>query len=129
VQEIKGFEQVTPLPNVPDWFLGVINLRGAVVPVLDLRVRLGLEPRPHDRLTVIVILSIGERIVGLVVDAVSDVVDLPVATIEPPPAIGTAVGSSFLQGIARRESELLLLLDVQRVVGASALAVPAALAA
>ena len=77
VQEIKGYSGITPIPNTPPEIKGVMNLRGTVVPVLDLRVKFSMETREYDKFTVIILVTVGEKIVGLVVDAVSDVLDIP----------------------------------------------------
>lgn len=117
VQEIKGFTAVTPIPGAPGDVKGVMNLRGTVVPVFDLRVKFGMSAKDDDRFTVIVVVNVGTRVVGLVVDAVSDVLDIPNGAIDASPDLGGAVDTTMLQGIARSGERLVTLLDIDRVVG------------
>jgi purine-binding chemotaxis protein CheW len=117
VQEIKGFSAVTPIPNSPAYVKGVMNLRGTVVPIFDLRLKFGMESQAYDRFTVIVVVNVGERIVGLVVDAVSDVLDIGNDSIEPAPDLGASIDTSVLQGIARNQDRLISLLAIDQVVG------------
>jgi purine-binding chemotaxis protein CheW len=93
-----------------------MNLRGTVVPVVGLRERFGLPTIAYDKFTVIVIVTVGQRVVGIVVDAVSDVLDLGPSDIESPPEFGTRVDTSMLTGVAKREERLVMLLDVERLV-------------
>lgn len=118
VQEIKGFTAVTPIPNAPAFVKGVMNLRGTVVPVFDLRLKFGMSTKEYDRFTVIVVVNVGARVVGLVVDAVSDVLDIASDAIDTSPDLGGAVDTTILQGIARNGDRLVTLLDIDRVVGA-----------
>jgi purine-binding chemotaxis protein CheW len=120
VQEIKGFTAVTPIPNSPAFVKGVMNLRGTVVPVFDLRLKFGMSSKDYDRFTVIVVVNVGSRVVGLVVDAVSDVLDIANRAIDTSPDLGASVDTSILQGIARNGDRLITLLDIDRVVGAEA---------
>ena len=132
VQEIKGYSSVTSIPNAPAWVKGVMNLRGTVVPVFDMRLKFGMEPRAYDRFTVIVVVNVGVRVVGLIVDSVSDVLDIPASAIEPTPDLGAGVDTRVLQGIARTNERLVTLLDIDAVVeldGAAARAVVEPLAA
>jgi len=117
VQEIKGFSSVTSIPNAPPWVKGVMNLRGTVVPVFDMRSKFGMEVRAYDRFTVIVVVNVGTRVVGLIVDAVSDVLDIERDAIEPVPDLGAAIDTSVIHGIARQGDRLITLLDIDRVVG------------
>ncbi len=117
VQEIKGFSAVTPIPNSPAYVKGVMNLRGTVVPIFDLRLKFGMDPQAYDRFTVIVVVNVGARIVGLVVDAVLDVLDIENASIEPAPDLGASIDTSVLQGIARNQDRLISLLAIDQVVG------------
>lgn len=122
VQEIKGWSAVTPIPNAPSYVKGVMNLRGTVVPILDLRIKFGLSAPAYDRFTVIVVVTVASRVVGLVVDAVSDVLDLPEAEIERDVDLGGHVDTRTLSGIARHENRLITLLNIDTVVGAELLA-------
>lgn len=118
VQEIKGYSAVTPIPNTPRYIKGVMNLRGTVVPVVDLRLKLGMPDAEYNRFTVVIMVTVGERVVGLVVDAVSDVFDIAAADIVPAPEMGAGVDTSFLTGMAKSEDRLISLLAIERIVGA-----------
>ena len=117
VQEIKGYTTVTPIPNTPAYIKGVMNLRGTVVPVLDLRIKFGNPDPQYDKFTVIMVVNIGNRVVGLVVDSVQDVLNIKVDAIEPSPNLGSGIDTSFLTGMAKQEDRLIALLDIHKVVG------------
>ena len=125
VQEIKGFEAATPLPNTPEHVLGVINLRGTVIPIVDLRKRFGLPPAEYGATTVIIVVRISsedhERTMGLVVDAVSDVYNIPSESVQPPPALAGAVEAEAVLGLSTVESTMVILLDVDRVMAGTLL--------
>ncbi len=125
VQEIKGYSAITPIPNTPPHIKGVMNLRGTVVPVMDLRVRFGLAEGVLDRFTVVIVVTAGTRIVGLVVDAVSDVLDIEASDVVPAPEMGQSVDTSYLTGMAKSEDRLISLLAIDRVVGIDSLAAAA----
>ncbi|MBN9517537.1 purine-binding chemotaxis protein CheW [bacterium] len=126
VQEIKGYSKVTPLPNTPPEVKGVMNLRGTVVPILDLRTRFGLPGAEYDRFTVVIVVTVGPKVVGLVVDAVSDVLNVAPAELVPTPDLGAGVDTSFLTGMARAGDRLVTLLNIDRLVGATPDGGPAA---
>lgn len=115
VQEIKGHLGITPIPNTPPEIKGVMNLRGTVVPVVDLRVKFSMEPRDYDKFTVIILVNVGERILGLVVDAVSDVLDIPAGQVRPAPELGRT-DTRFIVGMATVAEKLVVLLDVAKLV-------------
>jgi purine-binding chemotaxis protein CheW len=123
VQEIKGWDTVTRVPYSPNYVLGVINLRGAIVPVIDLRVRFGLERAAFDSTTVTVVVHVagerGERIVGVVVDAVSEVYNVAVETIRPPPDVSGSIDNMFVKGLVNLDGKLVILLDIERLVVSS----------
>ena len=120
VREIKGWTETTPIPKAPSHMRGVINLRGAVVPVIDLSVRFGKPASPVTKRTCIVIIEIeasGERhILGVVVDAVNAVLDIPASEIEPPPAFGARIRTDFIQGMGKVNGKFVVLLDVDHVL-------------
>jgi len=120
VQEIKGYSKVTPLPNTPREVRGVMNLRGTVVPIIDLRCRFGLTEAAYTRFTVIIVVTVGTKIVGLVVDAVSDVLNVGSADMVPTPDLGAGVDTSFMTGMARTGDRLVTLLNIDRLVGNTA---------
>lgn len=119
VQEIRGYDSVTRLPDAPDFIKGVINLRGTIVPVVDLRIKFHLGQPVYDKLTVMIILSLGSRTVGVVVDAVSDVIALFASQIQPPPEFGGAVDTQYLCGIGTLDERMLMMLDIERLMKSS----------
>ena len=112
VQEIKNFTRVTPIPNMPECIKGVMNLRGTVVPVIDLRQRFNMPSIEYNQFTVIIVVNVGKKIVGLVVDAVSDVLNVGEDAIEGPPELGS-IDTSFIQGLAKSGERLVSLLDIE----------------
>jgi purine-binding chemotaxis protein CheW len=121
VQEIRGYEKVTPIPSAPAYLKGVMNLRGIIVPVIDMRIKFGLgEPR-YDAFTVVVILRLAGRVIGIVVDGVSDVLQLAAGDVRAAPQLGTVVDSSFLAGIATQGERLVLLIDIEKFLSSGEL--------
>ena len=122
IKEIIEYPEITSVPMMPDYFRGVINLRGAVVPVVDLQVRFGRAVSAVSKRTGIVIIEAlagGERqVVGLVVDAVNAVLDIPAGDIEPPPTFGVSVRAEFIHGMAKVDGRFVILLDVDHVLSA-----------
>jgi len=116
VQEIKGYTDVTRIPNTPDYIKGVLNLRGTIVPIVNLRMKFGMEQIDHTAITVIVVVEVKGRVMGMIVDTVSDVLTLPAKEIKPPPSLGTKVDTSFIDGIGTSEERLVTLLDIDRVL-------------
>ncbi len=116
VQEIKGYTAVTRIPNTPDYIKGVLNLRGTIVPIVDLRTKFGLEKVEATMFTVIVVVVVRDRVMGLVVDAVSDVLNIAAKDVQPPPEFGTRVDVSFVKGIGKCGERLVTILDIDRVL-------------
>ncbi len=116
VQEIKGYSAVTPIPNTPPHIKGVINLRGTVVPVVDLRAKFSMETIEYNKFTVIILLTVGSKVIGLVVDAVSDVLDIPDSEIRPAPDLGARVDTRFITGMAAIGDRMTVLLDIDRLL-------------
>ena len=116
VQEIRMFESVTKLPQTPDYIKGVINLRGVIAPVIDLRVKFGFENAEYGPFTVLVVLRVCERLAAVVVDAVADVIGLSEAEIKPPPELGTAVNIEYVMGLGTRGGQMLILLDIEKLI-------------
>ena len=116
VQEIKGYAPVTPIPNTPEWVRGVMNLRGTIVPVIDLRLRLGMPAADYGPFTVIVVLAVGTKVVGTIVDAVSDVLTIPQAGVQTPPDLGVGPDLRFVCGIAQANEKLVVLLDAEALL-------------
>ena len=116
VQEIRGYEKVTPIPSAPDYLKGVVNLRGVIVPVIDMRVKFRFAEVRYDSFTVVVILRIGGRVIGLVVDGVSDVVGFAESEVKPAPQLGSLVDGSFLDGVATQDERMVLLVDIEKLL-------------
>lgn len=116
VQEIIRTMEITKVPRAPDSVEGVINLRGKVIPIVDLRKRFGMEPRSHDSHTRIMVVEIHAMIVGFVVDSVSEVLRIQSNTVEPPPLIVSGVDSEYINGVGKLDGRLLLLIDLDRLL-------------
>ncbi|MDQ3261250.1 MAG: chemotaxis protein CheW [Pseudomonadota bacterium] len=115
VQEIRGYEPVTPLPNTPAFMKGVVNLRGLIVPIIDLRIKLDLYKVEYDQFTVVIILGIRGRIIGVVVDSVSDVVALEADEIKPAPQMGAAIKTDYINGLASVDERMLIIIDIEKL--------------
>ena len=116
VQEVLRISEIAPVPGAPDYVLGIINLRGNVVTVIDTRKRFGLKPRELGDSTRIVIVEANEQVVGILVDSVAEVVDLKVSEIESAPNVGTEESSKFIQGVASQDDELLIIVDLNKLL-------------
>jgi purine-binding chemotaxis protein CheW len=116
VREIRGWTPVTRIPQAPSYVLGVLNLRGAIVPVLDMRLRFGLAREEYTATTVTVIITVAGRNFGVVVDAVSDVLDVIDDQVRPVPDMGTTVDTEYLKGLTSIEERMVLLLDVDKLL-------------
>jgi purine-binding chemotaxis protein CheW len=121
VQEIRGYEKVTPLPGAPAYLKGVVNLRGIIVPVIDLRIKFGTAELRYDSFTVVVILRLAGRVIGIVVDGVSDVVQLADNDVKPAPHLGSVVEATFLAGLATKDDRMILLLDIEKLLSSGEL--------
>jgi len=122
VQEIRGWEVPTAIAGTPEFIKGVINLRGTIVPIVDLRLKFGLEKANYDEFTVVIILSVARRVVGIVVDAVSDVVTLAPQEIRPAPEFGAAVDARFITGLGTLGERMLVLADIERLMTSAEMA-------
>jgi purine-binding chemotaxis protein CheW len=116
VQEIRGYDQVTRLPGAPDFVKGAINLRGLIVPVVDMRLKFELSQATYDDTTVMIVLSVAGRTIGVVVDGVSDVLRLDAAQVRPVPDLGSAIDRQFLMGLGVVDERMLILLDIERLM-------------
>ena len=116
VQEIRGYSAVTPIPNTPSYVKGVINLRGTVVPVVDLRAKFSMATAEYYKFTVIIVVTVGAKVTGLVVDAVSDVLDVPAAEMRVAPDLGARVDTRFIRGMATIGDRMTVLLDIDRLL-------------
>ncbi|MBD5558724.1 MAG: chemotaxis protein CheW [Desulfovibrio sp.] len=116
VQEIIRTMEITKVPRAPEFVEGVINLRGKVIPIIDLRRRFGLAPKAHDKNTRIIVIEINNIIVGFVVDAVSEVLRIPASTVEPPPPVVAGVESDYISGVGQLQDRLLIMLDLDKLL-------------
>src|SRR6195952_4864198 len=119
VQEIRGYEAVTRIANAPEFIKGVINLRGIIIPVVDMRIKFNLGEPTYDQFTVVIILSIAGRVMGMVVDSVSDVTTLQPDQIRPAPQMGSALNTDYLVGLGTVEERMLILLDIERLMSSA----------
>lgn len=121
VREIIGIMDITPVPHTPEFVKGVINLRGRVIPVLDLRLKFDMESKEYTDRTCIIVVEIlgqsGSIQVGMVVDAVSEVLNISAQEIEPPPSFGTNVDTAYILGMAKIKGKVKILLDIDRILG------------
>ncbi len=116
VKEILGMTEITHVPNSLSFMRGVINLRGAVVPVVDMRLKFQLQEKEYDTFTVIIIVEVRERLIGMIVDTVSDVASIPVSTIQNTPHFTSKIETDFIKGIGQIESLLVIILDVDKIL-------------
>jgi purine-binding chemotaxis protein CheW len=123
IQEIRGYTPATPIPNVKPHILGVMNLRGTVLPVVDLRVKFGLPAVVYDKFTVIVIAMVADKMVGLLVDAVSDVLQVPQEEMREAPDFGPAVDIRFINGVFETKDHLAIALNLEKLLNENELAV------
>lgn len=127
VQEIKGWDDVTQVPNTPEYIRGVINLRGTIVPIIDLRIRFSMEQLDYGPTTVVIVLKVissngSSRIMGIVVDGVSDVYNMKKDQIKAAPDFGDGVDSSFVKGLATVEEKMVIILDIDHMLNSNELA-------
>ena len=118
VQEIIRYIEATPIPNMPDFVKGVTNLRGTILPILDMRMRFGMPPGHYEtsEFAIIIIAYVGAKHVGLIADAIADVIFLPKNTIAPPPDLPTLVDTDFIQGMGEVRNEMVILLDMDKIL-------------
>jgi purine-binding chemotaxis protein CheW len=119
VQEIRGYEAVTRIANAPEFIKGVINLRGIIIPVVDMRIKFKLGTPTYDQFTVVIILNIGGRIMGMVVDSVSDVTTLTPDQVKPAPDMGSAFSAEYLIGLGTLDERMLILIDIDKLMSSS----------
>ena len=128
VQEIRSFERPTRMANAPEHILGVVNLRGVIVPIVDMRIKFNLSVVNYDTFTVVIILNIGTRVVGMVVDGVSDVITLSPEQLRPVPELSSAIGSDHLLAIGSLENRMLILIDIEKLMSSADLGLVSSLA-
>ncbi|MBI5816724.1 MAG: purine-binding chemotaxis protein CheW [Nitrospinae bacterium] len=116
VIEIIGIQKITEVPDMPAYVKGMINLRGTVIPIIDVRARFGLDPKEYDNRTCIVVVTLNETVVGLIVDEVSEVVNILENNMEPPPKVSRGPNSRFIQGLGKVEESVRLILEVKKLL-------------
>ena len=116
VQELRGYDTVTRIANAPEHIKGVVNLRGIIVPIVDMRIKFNLGAPTYDEFTVVIILNIGGRVMGMVVDGVSDVITLKPEQIKPAPSIGSVLDTEYLMGLGTLDERMLILIDLDRLM-------------
>lgn len=122
VQEIRGYDRVTRIANSPNFIAGVTNLRGAIVPIVDLRVKFQLNSAEINESTVVIVLNLGDRIVGIVVDGVSDVLSLDAAQIKPAPDFSVTLSTEYLLGLGALDERMLILVDIEKLLNSEEIA-------
>ncbi|GGX80086.1 chemotaxis protein CheW [Litchfieldella qijiaojingensis] len=123
VQEIRGYENVTRIANAPDFIKGVTNLRGVIVPIVDLRIKFHLDKVEYGGQTVVIVVNVGERVVGIVVDGVSDVMTLTPEQIKPAPEFGVTLSSDYLSGLGSLDDRMLVLVDIEKLLTSEEMAI------
>ena len=116
VQEIRGYEAPTRIAHAPRFFKGVVNLRGTIVPIIDMRLKFNCAKAEYDSFTVVIILNLRSRVVGIVVDSVSDVLELPADSVRPAPEIDSTVDGEAILGLGAVNDRMLILLDIERLM-------------
>ena len=116
VQEIRGYDAVTTIANAPDFIKGVINLRGTIVPIVDMRIKFNLGKVDYDQFTVVIILNVAKRVVGIVVDAVSDVMTLSPRQIREAPEFGSALRTEYIEGLGTVDNRMIILVDIEKLM-------------
>lgn len=129
VKEIKGYVPTTRIPNSPSEVVGVLNLRGTIVPIVDVRAKFNLEPAEYNAFTVIVIMEVAGRVMGIIVDSVSDVMNIPEGDIQPPPDFGTKSAATSIKGMGKVGEKLIILLDIDALLLGESAALAAQMAA
>ncbi|WP_194724528.1 chemotaxis protein CheW [Noviherbaspirillum malthae] len=121
VQELRGYEAPTRIANAPAFIKGVVNLRGIIVPIVDMRIKFNLGTPTYDQFTVVIILNIGGRVMGMVVDSVSDVITLSPEQVKPAPEMGTALNTDHLIGLGTIDERMLILVDIDKLMSSAEL--------
>ena len=116
VQELRGYDTVTRIANAPEHIKGVVNLRGIIVPIIDMRIKFNLGTPSYDQFTVVIILNISNRVMGMVVDSVSDVITLKPEQIKPAPSMGSVLDTEYLMGLGTLDERMLILIDLDRLM-------------
>jgi len=121
VQEIRGYDSVTRIANTPEFIKGVINLRGVIVPIVDLRIKFQAAQVTYHEFTVVIIINVLGKVVGIVVDGVSDVIELPPQSIKPAPEFGASLDTRYITGLGTLNDQMLILVDIEKLIGSDEL--------
>ncbi|NUM36328.1 MAG: purine-binding chemotaxis protein CheW [Candidatus Brocadiae bacterium] len=121
VREIIGMIEITPLPQTPNFVKGLINLRGKVIAVIDLRTKFGLEEKPYSNETCMIIADLVEKQIGLIIDSVCEVIDIPDSSVEKTPSFGSQINTAFIKGIGKVDKQVIILLDIEKVLNSEEL--------
>jgi len=116
VQEIRGYDAVTTIANSPEFIKGVINLRGIIVPIIDMRIKFRLGNVTYNQLTVVIILNVANRVVGIVVDGVSDVITLSAEQLKPAPEFSSALDTQYITGLGTVDDRMIIVMDIERLM-------------
>lgn len=116
VQEIRGYEAITQIANAPDFIKGVVNLRGIIVPIIDMRIKFCLGSVEYDQFTVVIILNVAGRVMGIVVDGVSDVISLESEQIRPTPGLGSVIDTEYIMGLGTIDERMLIMIDIEKLM-------------
>ncbi|MBX9895911.1 MAG: chemotaxis protein CheW [Nitrosomonas sp.] len=116
VQEIRGYEAITQIANAPDFIKGVVNLRGIIVPIIDMRIKFCLGSVEYDQFTVVIILNVAGRVMGIVVDGVSDVISLESEQIRPTPELGSVIDTEYIMGLGTIDDRMLIMIDIEKLM-------------
>ncbi|PTQ76715.1 CheW protein [Nitrosomonas oligotropha] len=119
VQEIRGYDAITQIANAPDFIKGVVNLRGIIVPIVDMRIKFRLGSATYDQFTVVIILNVAGRVMGIVVDGVSDVISLGAEQMKPTPGLGSVIDTEYIMGLGTIEEHMLILIDIEKMMSSS----------
>jgi purine-binding chemotaxis protein CheW len=119
VQEIRGYDAITQIANSPEFIKGVVNLRGIIVPIIDMRIKFRLGNAEYDQFTVVIILNVSGRVMGIVVDGVSDVISLDMDQLRPTPEFGSVIDTEYIKGLGTVDERMLILLDIEKLMGST----------
>lgn len=119
VQEIRGYDSITQIANAPEFIKGVVNLRGIIVPIIDMRIKFRLGEANYDQFTVVIILNVAGRVMGIVVDGVSDVISLESEQMRPTPGFGSVIDTEYIMGLGTVDERMLILIDIEKLMGSS----------
>jgi purine-binding chemotaxis protein CheW len=117
VQEIRGYDSITQIANAPEFIKGVVNLRGIIVPIIDMRIKFRLGNANYDQFTVVIILNVAGRVMGIVVDGVSDVISLEAGQMRPTPGFGSVIDTEYIMGLGTVDERMLILIDIEKLMG------------